>query len=195
MDTSRCVNKDTQFREEDRLNHDSDSCIFEKNIDIPVVTVNDDNIIHLIDSCLNDSYKCDYLLFPDSSGFFVELLIFDKTEDSLTLGLSITPISNYYMADILADWRNEVVYEWYGRNFKDVQGCFLYKGIVCVVTSFGSVDYDRASCLFSGTHSTIRIALFSPIVKKITQGVRPNYYYYFNECGHEHKPTELKKYD
>lgn len=190
MDTLRCVDNVAQFSERNKTqnhagNPDSISkwmyCEFKKNIDLPIVTVNDTEIIHLIDSCIIDAGKSNYLMFPDSSGYFVQLLIYEKSDDSLSLSMSITPISNYYMARTLADDRNDVLYEWYGYREKNLQGCFFLNNILCVIATYANLDYKRASCLFSHTQSTIRLALYDPIALFVSiKDTWSKCYYYFN---------------
>lgn len=189
MDTMRCVDQNVRFWEGDNLiphSVNSDSVglysISTKNMEIPFVKINDSNIINKLDTCLIEASRCDYLQFPDSSGYFVELFVFEETDDSLKLGMSIKPISNYYMAEHLASWRNDIVYDWYGHNDKDVQGCFFMNDILCVVTSFGGMNYEKASCLFSDTDTKLRLVLLSPKIMKVTRGNQPEYSYYFNAC-------------
>ena len=199
MDTTRCVENTAGFLEGDKkksLSGNSDSagsyCVFKRNINLPIVTVNDDNIIQLLDTCIFNAIKDDHLQFPDSSGFFVELLLFEKNDDSLSFGVQATPISNYYMAEILSSWRNDVIYEWYGNEEKELQGCFFLNDILCVVTNYAWFNYERASCLFSITHSTLRLSLFSPIIT-IVSGKRRDWYKcecYFIDCGSSHKPVD-----
>jgi hypothetical protein len=190
------VNKDVRFWEGDKLkphsgNPDSAGlyCTFKKHIDIPIVTVNDDSIIHLIDSCLIDAKRRKYLQFPDSFGYFVELVFYP---DSLMSILAITTISNYYMAEILSSDRNEVFQEWYGCNEKNIQGAFYLNNILCVIASYGLFDYGRASCLFSQTQSNIRIALFSPIKMIVLDDTLSSFDYYFPNCASEPKSTDTK---
>ena len=192
MDTLRCVDNDIRLVEGNKLISNSDNldsawlyCTLNTHIDIPIVTINDNNLIHILDSCLFEASKWNYLQFPDSSGFFVELLIFDKTDDSLKLGLSINPISNYYMTETLLSFRNEAYNEWYGYNEKNIQGCFFLDNILFVIISFGWVDYDRASCLFPQTSSTIRLSLYSPIRSLLRHDIWFKEYYFFQKCVHK----------
>lgn len=192
-DTLLCVDEKVSPKKDDEhkpYSGSSDSiryyyshCKFNKTIDLPIVTVTDENIINKIDSCLIDAYQSDYLLFPDSSGYFIELYIYEP-DDSLSLGMSITPFSNYYMAEILSDWRNDVVNEWFGRNYKDLHACFYKNGILCIVTSSGRINYKRASCLFPNTQSSIKLVLFSPIIGIVNGShvTQLKYYYFFREC-------------
>lgn len=196
MDTARCVDNEVQFWESRRSHPHSGSsdnaymyCTFKKYIDIPIVTVNEDSIIHLIDSCLIDAKRRQYLQFPDSSGCFVELVFYP---DSLMNILAITTISNYYMAEILSSDRNEVFQEWYGCNEKNIQGAFYLNNILCVIASYGLFDYGRASCLFSQTQSNIRIALFSPIKMMVLDDTLSSFDYYFPNCDSESKSTDTK---
>ena len=196
MDTARCVDNEVQFWEWRRSHPHSGSsdnaymyCTFKKYIDIPIVTVNEDSIIHLIDSCLIDAKRRQYLQFPDSFGCFVELVFYP---DSLMNILAITTISNYYMAEILSSDRNEVFQEWYGCNEKNIQGAFYLNNILCVIASYGLFDYGRASCLFSQTQSNIRIALFSPIKMMVLGDTLSSFDYYFPNCDSESKSTDTK---
>lgn len=196
MDTARCVDNEVRFwewRESHPHSGNSDSaymyCTFKKYIDIPIVTVNDDNIIHLIDSCLIDAKRRKYLQFPGSFGCFVELVFYP---DSLMSILAITTISNYYMAEMLSSDRNEVFQEWYGCNEKNIQGAFYLNNILCVITSYGLFDYGRASCLFSQTQSSIRIALFSPIKMIVLDDTLSSFDYYFPNCDSESNSTDTK---
>lgn len=196
MDTARCVDNEVRFwewRESHPHSGKSDSaymyCTFKKYIDIPIVTVNDDSIIHLIDSCLIDAKRRQYLQFPDSFGCFVELVFYP---DSLMNILAITTISNYYMAEILSSDRNEVFQEWYGCNEKNIQGAFYLNNILCVIASYGLFDYGRASCLFSQTQSNIKIALFSPIKMMVLGDTLSSFDYYFPNCDSESKSTDTK---
>jgi len=196
MDTARRVDNEVQFWEWRRSHPHSGSsdnaymyCTFKKYIDIPIVTVNEDSIIHLIDSCLIDAKRRQYLQFPDSFGCFVELVFYP---DSLMNILAITTISNYYMAEILSSDRNEVFQEWYGCNEKNIQGAFYLNNILCVIASYGLFDYGRASCLFSQTQSNIRIALFSPIKMMVLDDTLSSFDYYFPNCDSESKSTDTK---
>lgn len=189
MDTLRCIDNDSRFWEGDKLISDSGNpdsatlyCTFKKNIDIPIVTVNDYNLVRILDTCLYEVSKYDYLHFPDSSGYFVEIRVFDRQGDSSKFGLSINPIPNYYMADILSSFRDDAYNEWFGYNEKNVQGCFFLKNILYVITSYGWVDYNRASCLFSQTESTIKLSLYSPIRRIVTNERWNNYSYFFHNC-------------
>lgn len=191
MDTSRCADKAVRLCEGDKSHTsvgNSDSigkhCKYKKSMVLPIVTVNDVKVTHVIDSCLTNAAKSDYLKFPDSSGYFIELLIFEKPDDSSMLEMIITPISNYYMSWTLANDINDVLYEWYGYREKNLQSCFFSNGILCVIASFGNVDYERAACLFPHTQSTIQLELFEPAVMKITtHGNTKSEYYYFKVCG------------
>lgn len=193
MDTLQCVDKDSRFWEGDELNihagnPDSSGlyCVFSKDIDVPFVTVTDDSIIRLLDSCLIHATKNDYLQFPDSSGYFIELHIFEPKEDSLRLGVVATPHPNYYMAEILSGFRNDLYYEWYGYREKDLQGCFFVNNILCVISSPGWMDYKKASWLFPQTESTITLKLFSPIICLVKDDPpQRGFYYYFNIGGDE----------
>ncbi len=198
-DTIWCVDKDVRAGEGDKTKSYVDNfekpylyCEFKKSIDIPIVTVNDDNIIQLIDSCIINASKDNHLQFPDSSGYYVELLIFDNTNDSLTLGVQATPICNYYMAKLLDIDLNDILYEWFGYNAKDVHGCFFMNDILCVVTSLGIFDNKRVSCFFSDTQATLSLMLFSPIILAVSndKGFNYQYYYYFNDCNSTHKSQE-----
>lgn len=198
-DTIWCVDKDDRIREGDKTKFLLDNyekpylyCEFKKNIDIPIVTVNDDNIIHLIDSCINTALRSNDLQYPDSSGFFVELLIYDKRNDSLTLGIEATSYRNYIMANVLKIDLNDILNEWFGYNAKDVHGCFFRNDILCIVTSLGNTDYKRASCHFSDTQDSLRLVLFSPIIWAIPekQSDYYQYYYYFNECNSIHQSAQ-----
>lgn len=196
MDTARCVDNKARFwewRESHPHSGNSDNaymyCTFKKYIDIPIVTVNDDSIIHLIDSCLIDAKRRKYLQFPDSFGCFVELVFYP---DSLMSILAITTISNYYMAETLSSVRNGVFQEWYGCNEKNIQGAFYQNNILCVIASYGLFDYGRASCLFSQTQSNIRIALFSPIKMIVLDDTWSSFDYYFPNCDSEPKSTDTK---
>lgn len=196
MDTAWCVDNKVRFwewRESHPHSGNSDNaymyCTFKKYIDIPIVTVNDDSIIHLIDSCLIDAKRRKYLQFPDSFGCFVELVFYP---DSLMSILAITTISNYYMAEILSSDRNGVFQEWYGCNEKNIQGAFYQNNILCVIASYGLFDYGRASCLFSQTQSNIRIALFSPIKMIVLDDTWSSFDYYFPNCDSEPKSTDTK---
>lgn len=198
MDTTRCVNNDVRFwewRETHPHMGNFDSaymyCILKKYIDIPIVTVNDDSIIHLIDSCIIDAKRRKYLQFPDSLGYFVELVFYP---DSLMSMLAITTVSNYYMAEMLSSEQNEVFQEWYGCNEKNIQGAFYLNNILCVIASYGLFDYGRASCLFSQTQSSIRIALFSPIKMIVLDDTLSSFDYYFPDCDSEPKSTDAKKH-
>lgn len=192
MDTTLCVDSDSRFGDGDKLisnagNPDSSwmYCVFKKNIEIPIVTINDSNLIHLLDSILFEASKLNYLQFPDSSGYFVELRIFDKTGDTSKMGLSINPISNYYMAKILSGLFDDVLYEWCGYNEKNAQGCFFLDNILFVINSYGWVDYDKASCLFTKTDSTCRLSLYSPIITIIKKDIWFKEEYFFQVCVHE----------
>jgi len=194
MDTLRCVDNNARFREGDRLMTHSDNtdsldyywkhCIFKKDIYLPILKVIDENLLIKLDSCLIDASICDHLRFPDSSGYFIELYVYDKSYDTSSLSISITPFSNYYMAQRLLCDMNEVLFEWFGYNDKDLQGCFYLDDILCIVTSSGKLNYRKASCLFSLTQSTLQLALYSPIISivKASHATRPEYYYYFKEC-------------
>ena len=202
MDTIQCVDKDVRFWEGNKLkpyagNPDSSElyCTFKRNIDIPVVTINDDNIVHLIDSCIIDATKNNYLQFLDSSGYFVELHIFEVAEDSLMLGIAAAPYPNYYMAEILSGYRNDLFYEWFGYKEKELQGCFFMNNILCVISSQGWVDYKGASCLFSQTESTITLALFSPIRVIVPNNNWSKFYYYFSNCNSVLNPSVIKNSD
>ena len=196
IDTTQCVDKDARFWKGDTLNKYAGSrdsiglyFTFKEYDDVPIVTVNDENIIRLIDTCIINALKTNYLQFPDSSGYFVELLIFDKKDDSLTLGIKALPISNYYMGEVLTNWRrNDIMYEWYGRKSKYLRGCFFWNNILCVVDSWGYIDYERASCLFTPTHSTIRLALYYTLIYKLdttSSWTKFNRYYFFPNCSHD----------
>lgn len=196
MDTARCVDNEVQFWERrESLPHSGNSdsaymyCTFKEYIDIHIVTVNDDSIIHLIDSCIIDAKRRNYLQFPDSLGYFVELVFYP---DSLMSMLAITTISNYYMAEMLSSEQNEVFQEWYGCNEKNIQGAFYLNNILCVIASYGLFDYGRASCLFSQTQSSIRIALFSPIKMIVLDDTLSSLDYYFPDCDSEPKSTDTK---
>ena len=196
MDTTWCVNNDAGTWEGSELkphsgNPDSTGlyCIFKEYIDIPIVTVNDDSIIHLIDSCIIDAKRRKYLQFPGSFGYFVELVFYP---DSLMSILAITTISNYYMADVLSSDRNEVFQEWYGCNEKNIQGAFYLNNILCVIASYGLFDYGRASCLFSQTQSNIRIALLSPIKMIVLDDTLSSFGCYFPNCDSEPESTDIK---
>jgi len=205
MDTLRCVENVALFRERNKTqNHagNTDSirewmyCTFKKNIDLPIVTVNNVEIIHIIDSCIIDAGESNYLKFPDSSGYFVELLIFEKSDDSSMSEMTITPISNYYMGWSLAHERNDVLYEWYGYREKNLRGCFFLNDILCVIATYANVDYKRASCLFSNTQSTIRLALFIPISLMVSlDNTWSKCEYQFENCVYEHKHTNIKNDD
>lgn len=204
IDTLRCVDNVAQLSERNKTqNHagypDSIKWMyfkFKENIDLPIVTVNNIEIIHLIDSCIIDAGKRNYLMFPDSSGYFVELLIFEKSDDSLSLDMSITPISNYYMGWSLAHERNDVLYEWYGHREKNLQGCFFLNNILCVIATYAGLDYKRASCLFSNTQSTIRLALFIPISLMVSlDNTWSKCEYQFENCVYEHRHTNIKNDD
>lgn len=199
MDTVRCVNNDVRFWEGNELmpysgNPDSAGlyCIFKKAIDIPIVTVNNESIIYLIDSCLIDAVRSNYLQFPDSSGYFIELLFSEKKGDSLVSVMSITPVSNYYMAEILSSDRNEMLYEWYSCNEKNLQGVFFLNNILCVITSYGCFDYERVSCLFSQTQSTIKLALFSPIRMIVSNNIWSHSYHHIYNCAPIINPTDTR---
>lgn len=202
MDTVRCVDKDVRFWEGGMLkfyegNPDSTGlyCTFKKNIEIPVVAINDDNVVHIIDSCIIDATKNDFFQFPDSSGFFIELHIFEVPEDSLMLGLAVAPYPNYYMAEVLSNYRNEVFYEWYGYKEKELHGCFFINNILCVISSQGWVDYTRASCLFPSTESRMTLALFSPIRMIVSNNTWSKCYYYFSNCDSGLAPSIKKVID
>jgi len=190
MDTIRCIDNDTRFWEGGKINPhsgnpDSSSlyCTAKETVTVPFVTVNDENIVRMVDSCQFDAAKNDYLLFPDSSGYFVELYLFERTDDALPLGLAIKPYSNYYMADILSGFRNDVFCEWYGHKEKELLGCFFQNNILCVITYQGWLDSNRVSCLFFQIESTLTLALFSPIVTEVSLATMPDYYYYyFHDC-------------
>ena len=190
MDTLRCVDKDVRFWEGDKIipyagNPDSSTlyCISKGTIEIPIVRVNDDKITLLIDSCLINATKGSYLQFPDSSGYFVELHIFETKEDSLMMGIVATPYSNYYMADVLLSFRNDTFYEWYGYKEKDLHGCFFRNNILCVISSQGWLDYERIACFFSQTESKITLALFCPLVHAVHDHIQAGSYCYFRDCN------------
>lgn len=190
MDTMRCVDKDIRFWDGDILkpySGDKDStslyCVLREKIEVPIVIFNNDNINHLLDSCFFDTTMRVSLQYPDSSGYFIELYIFENQEDTSMLGLAIRPCSNYYMAELLSDFfRNDVYYEWYGYKAKELLGCFYWNNILCVISSQGWIDSKRVCCLFSHTKSTITLALFSPIVFRVSKYTPPTYYYYFHNC-------------
>ena len=195
MDTMQCVDKDARFWGGDSLNihaGNPDStglyCVLADNIEVPLVTVNDDNIIHLLDSCLIDATKDIFLQFPDSSGYFVELEIINVVEDSLKLKIAITLHPNYYMAEILSRDLNEIVYELKGFKLWELHGCFFRNDILCVIVTRGGMDYKRASCLFSQTESTIMLAIYSPFIWLVTDEypVHGSYDYYFKDCGYNY---------
>ena len=192
MDTLRCAESDSRLGDGDnRISNSGNSdsswlyCIFKKNIDIPIVTVNDVNLIHLLDSFLFEASKWNYLQFPDSSGYFVELCIYDIIGDTSKMGLSITPINNYYMAEILSGFRDDAYNEWFGYNEKNIQGCFFMNNILFVINSYGWVAYDRASCLFTKTDSTFRLSLYSPITTIRTNDIWFKEEFFFQVCVHK----------
>lgn len=185
MDTTRCIDNDTRFWEWGEINPNSGNpdssglyCTEKETVTVPFVTVNDDKIVRLIDSCQVDAAKSDCLLFPDTSGYFVELHFFENTDDTLSLGMVITPYSNYYMADILSSFRNDVFWKWYGHKEKELFGCFFQNNILCVITYQGWLDKDRFSRLFSTTESKIKLVLFSPIVVKVSSQIQSKCYYW-----------------
>ena len=192
MDTTRCVDWDARLGEDDRTvqyKSSTDACVFNGKIEIPIVTVNDDKIIRLIDSCLAEATKADYLRFPDSTGYFVELQIFEKKTDSSILGMTVTPYTNYYMAWVLINPWNDAYYEWYGYKEKDLHCCFFRNNILCVVSCQGWLDYERAACLFSQTDSKIRLEIFSPVETKVS--ILPHdslcFRHYFYKCDTKEK--------
>lgn len=188
MDTTRCVDRDIRFWKGDKTNTDScgiDSsslcCILKEKIEVPIVILNDEKVYHLLDSCLTDTALMNHTQFPDSSGYFVELFVFEMY-DSLKLGLKVRPYSNYYMADVLSNFRNDVYYEWYGYKAKELWGCFFLNNVLCVISSQGWVDKKRASCLFSLTESALMLALFSPIITKVSKHIQSTYYSCLLNC-------------
>jgi len=198
MDTLRCVDKDVRFWDGDKLNPKAGNpdsiglyCTTRIKIDVPVVTATDDNLNLWLDSCLVDASKSDYLQFPDSSGYFVELLLFDKKEDSSYLGISATPYSNYYMGMILPGWQDEVVYEFYGHPEKVLHGCFFINDILFVVTSYWGMDYGKAACLFPPSQSSLQLVLFTPVVIKITNSAQSSHEYFFIPCDAVPETTEV----
>lgn len=200
MDTARCVDYDARFWEGGKFNTyagNPDSinlyCVLKKNLELPIVTINDDKIKSILDSCLTDAPKCNYLKFPDTSGYYVEILIGEKSNDSSMLDLSITPYSNYYMATSLG--KHEFFYEWFGYYEKNLRGCFFMNDILCVVISLCKMDYgEKASCLFSQTNSTLRLALFSPIRPIVLQdpGYYPKFYSNINNCDYVLKHNNIE---
>lgn len=189
MDTLRCVDNNVQFWERFNAgNIDSAGwyCTFKKYIDLPVLKVNDDFIFHLIDSSLNEVPEWDDLQFPDSSGYYIEISIYEKRDDSSMLVLSVSPSSNYYMSNFVINPHEEVVYEWFGIRLHNFEGCFYYNNILCIVESDGRLDYEnKASCLFANTQSSIRIELYSPVLQIVQEGsyVAPRFWdYFFHKC-------------
>lgn len=200
MDTSHCVDRDARFWEGchlKRLAGNPDSaglyCKFKENLDLPIVTVNDEKINRILDDCMLNASKSNDLQFPDSSGYFVELFVYDEANDSLQM--AIKPFTNYCMSEMLLPSANDACCEWYGYNAKEVQACFFRNDILCVVTSLGRLDYEKVSCLFSSTSYTLRIVLFEPIIFLMKN---PGYdyqdydefYYCFPDCGSSQKSHE-----
>ena len=186
MDTIRCVDNDPRFWDGDEIipwagNQDSIGlyCILKEEIDLPIVRVNDENIIHFIDSTLTYASKDGYLQFPDSSGYFVELLIND---DSLMFDMSISPIPNYHMARILASDNDEMLLEWYGHKEKYLHGCFFLNDILYVVASYYRVNYKKVSCLFPQTQSTIILKLYAPIVTIVSNSKWATFHHHLYDC-------------
>lgn len=191
MDTIRCVDRDIRFWEDDKItsysgNPDSTSlyCIFKEKIEIPIVTVNDDNIFQIIDSCLIDATESNYLQFPDTSGCFVNIYISKTKADHSRVCMSVTPFSNYYMAEVLLGYRENTFYDWYGYKERVLHGCFFRDDILCVITSSGRLNNNIASCLFLKTESKMTLMLFSPIVTAVTDQTESVFYYY-HDCNTE----------
>lgn len=191
-DTNRCV----MNRDENSLVKDSNGLYvkFFASVEIPILEVNDSRLVKMIDSCV-DAAK-GYLQYPDSSGYFVELILYERHDDSTALEFSIRPFSNYYMGyEILSDW-DEAYYEWYGHGFKDLQGGFFLNNILCIVASAHWVDYERASFLFSPTQETIKLMMYRPTVTLIDPDqvrIVVNGKYYFDECKSIHKSSDIRK--
>lgn len=99
-DTTRCV-KD---RDESTLSKDSSGlyCEFFASVEMPILKVEDEQLINMIDSCVDAAMG--YLQYPDSSGYFVELNLFHN-DDSSVIEFVIRPYSNYYMGfQVVSEW-------------------------------------------------------------------------------------------
>lgn len=179
-DTTRCV-KD---RDESTLSKDSSGlyCEFFASVEMPILKVEDEQLINMIDSCVDAAMG--YLQYPDSSGYFVELNLFHN-DDSSVIEFVIRPYSNYYMGfQVVSEW-DETFFEWYGHGYKDLQGGFFWNNILCVVASYHWVDFKRASCLFSPTQDVLKLKLYRPteiLIDLDPERISVKGDYYFDEC-------------
>lgn len=192
MDTNRCV-KD---RDESTLAKDSIGlyCEFWASVEMPILNVEDKQLINMIDSCV-DAAK-GYLQYPDSSGYFVELILFERYDDPNVIGFAVRPISNYYMGILIVDDLDAACYEWFGYGNKDLHGGFYWNNVLCVVASSFRVDFMRASCLFSPTQDTMKLKLYRPtrcFIDHDQERISVTGEYYFDECIPTQESDDLQK--
>lgn len=164
------------------LGTDCRYCYLKKKLELSVLTLNDSRILQLVDSVLNEALKCRPLYSPEYYGFFVELELFHNDVDTSVVTIDIRVKSNYDMHWAFANWRDEILYEWYGHYEKNVLGCFFRNNILCVVTAQGGRDFESASCLYTYGQSSITLSIYAPVKPLVTRYRWPNADYLFPKC-------------
>ena len=135
--------------------------ILMRRLSVPIVVMRDSSVIQVIDSMIAISSDNDYTMFPDTSGYYMDLAFYNPMAYRKYLALDITPTPNYLMSEILFPIGYEILLEWDGECESSAIGCFFYKDILCLVRKYAGSTWSP-QCQYYETGESIQLNLFKP---------------------------------
>lgn len=190
MDTTNClvIEEDNRVESnEESLNILSDTSrlyrqIFKRDLSLPIVEIRDSSVFKYIDTLINESLKDGSVLFPDTSGVFVNLVFFRNDNDTQNMNLHVTPFANYYLYDVIFPLGYESFYKWYGYYEYSNVGCFFHNNILCIVRLFKTIGTSSMSCHYIETGETILLRIFREKVELFQGGIDISRIYNISSC-------------
>ena len=145
--------------------------VYKMSLSIPLLSVKENDLLCILKSVLQKSFSDMFFLAPstsgdyDTSGYFVDILIQNKSQDSFDV--QVSPHLNYYMYNLLSGAQ---------RSGVNLAGCFYYDSLLCIVHSW-HVDPRNLNCYWDITDSYQRINIYQ---KEFERLIFKDSVYYFH---------------
>jgi hypothetical protein len=128
--------------------------VYKMSLSIPLLSVKENDLLCILKSALQKPISDMFFPAPstsdhyDSSGYLVDILIQNKSQDSFDV--QVSPHLNYYMYNLLSGAQ---------RSGVNLAGCFYYDSLLCIVHSW-HVDPRNLNCYWDITDSYQKINIY-----------------------------------
>lgn len=147
--------------------------VYKTTLSIPLLEIKNMQLYQMIEESLKESLIDGTILSPDTSGYFVYLIVESDTLNS-QYKVRVSPTSNYYMYDMLAKPQQHYLY--------NTMGCFYYDSILCVMQSCCSGEKFDENCLWEETGVDQQIRIYQQELEFAMEYYGPVSYFHVKPC-------------